>query len=313
MINEMDKRTKSASDSVWRDFDIMSFPVTGNALLYKDEFMLIDNIGFLQDKEVKSRYVAVGYPYKITFTCIMFCVQGTMTTYLNLEKFEMKAGDVVVGLPGNIGETKEMSEDCQVAIIAYAGDKYSTEADRTIYMMFQKYFSKKKIIHPSKEDFDESIHIYQLMRKKLQQPGFRFVREALNGYMQVLGSFGYQWICDFYDNSQSNQKESRSQQQFDTFIDLVQQNFTQQRDISFYADKMCITPKYLSTIVHNYSGRYAGEWIKDYVILEAKALLKSKRYSVQQVCDELNFSNASFFGKYFKQAVGVSPGKYILE
>lgn len=64
--------------------------------------------------------------------------------------------------------------------------------------------------------------------------------------------------------------------------------------------------------MYQVSGRYAGDWINDYVILEAKALLKSKKYTVQQVCDMLNFSNPSFFGKFFKAAVECSPRKYML-
>ena len=73
---------------------------------------------------------------------------------------------------------------------------------------------------------------------------------------------------------------------------------------------MYLTPKYLSQVIYQASGRHAGEWIKDYVILEAKILLKSGKYTVQQVGDMLNFANASFFGKYFKAATGCSPKQF---
>ena len=66
----------------------------------------------------------------------------------------------------------------------------------------------------------------------------------------------------------------------------------------------------MSQLVLKTSGRYASHWIRDFVILEAKALLKSGKYTVQQVADKLNFSNASFFGKYFKAATGMTPRKY---
>lgn len=80
--------------------------------------------------------------------------------------------------------------------------------------------------------------------------------------------------------------------------------------MQFYADRLCLTPKYLSQVVHAVSGRHAGDWIRDYVILEAKALLKSGQYTIQQVSDMLNFANQSFFGVYFKKAVGCSPTVY---
>lgn len=86
--------------------------------------------------------------------------------------------------------------------------------------------------------------------------------------------------------------------------------YTKERSVSYYADRLCVTPKYLSQVIHKVSGRFAGDWITDFVILEAKALLKSRKYTIQQVSDKLNFANQSFFGKYFKENVGCSPSKY---
>ena len=71
-----------------------------------------------------------------------------------------------------------------------------------------------------------------------------------------------------------------------------------------------MTPKYLSLLVKNVSNRTAGEWIDNYVVLEAKALLSSSTLSIQEISDRLNFANQSFFGKYFKQHVGISPTEY---
>lgn len=77
-----------------------------------------------------------------------------------------------------------------------------------------------------------------------------------------------------------------------------------------YADKMFLTPKHLSTVVKEVSGKTAGEWIDSLVILEAKAMLKSSEQSIQEIADELHFANQSFFGKYFKHHTGFSPKEY---
>ena len=90
---------------------------------------------------------------------------------------------------------------------------------------------------------------------------------------------------------------------YDSFIKEIQKNYTKERSISYYADLLCITPKYLSQVVRKVSGRFAGDWINDFVILEAKALLKSRKYTIQQVADMLNFANQSFFGKYFSEKI----------
>lgn len=80
--------------------------------------------------------------------------------------------------------------------------------------------------------------------------------------------------------------------------------------MGFYADQLHITPKYLSSVIKEVSGRSAVEWIDRYVILEAKALLRYSGLSIQEIAYELNFSTQSFFGKYFKHHTGMSPSEY---
>lgn len=94
------------------------------------------------------------------------------------------------------------------------------------------------------------------------------------------------------------------------FLKHVEENYKEQRGMEFYANKLCLTPKYLSKLVKTNSGQSASEWIDNYVILEAKALLKSTNMTIQQVSDEMNFPSQSFFGKYFKRQVGMSPKEY---
>jgi YesN/AraC family two-component response regulator len=94
------------------------------------------------------------------------------------------------------------------------------------------------------------------------------------------------------------------------FIELVQEHYRKERLIGFYADKLCITPKYLSKLVKEHTGRSAGEWIESHTILEARALLHSSDMTIQQIAASLNFPNQSFFGKYFKRATGLSPKQY---
>ena len=80
--------------------------------------------------------------------------------------------------------------------------------------------------------------------------------------------------------------------------------------MGFYAGQLHLTPKYLTTIIRKTSGRTAAEWIDDYVVLEAKNLLKYSTMSIQEIAYHLNFSTQSFFGKYFKQHTGTSPSRY---
>jgi AraC-like DNA-binding protein len=94
------------------------------------------------------------------------------------------------------------------------------------------------------------------------------------------------------------------------FLQLVKLHYREHREVGFYADKMNLTAKYMTTLVKKASGKPAIQWIEDYVILDAKAQLSSTVNTVQQIAFDLNFPSQSLFGRYFKRAVGMSPSDY---
>jgi AraC-like DNA-binding protein len=91
------------------------------------------------------------------------------------------------------------------------------------------------------------------------------------------------------------------------FSNLVHQQFRELRTVKKYADQLNVSAKYLTEVVKEYSGKNAGEIINDLVILEAKFLLRKSELSIGEIADILNFSDQSFFGKYFKRQTGLSP------
>ncbi|MDE6048229.1 MAG: AraC family transcriptional regulator [Paramuribaculum sp.] len=111
-------------------------------------------------------------------------------------------------------------------------------------------------------------------------------------------------------NSTSTTVRSRRSSYVKDFIRLVHEHHRRERSVSFYASKLFISPKYLSLIVKESTGRSAAEWIDEFVVLEAKNLLRFSGKNVQQVAYELNFTNQSSFGKYFKHLTGMSPTEY---
>lgn len=105
---------------------------------------------------------------------------------------------------------------------------------------------------------------------------------------------------------------TRKSEIMEHFCTLVMKHFKTNREVSFYAEKLHITPKYLSVILKelDVDQRSAKEWIDSYIIVEIKLLLKSTDLSIQQISEELNFVNPSFFCKYFKSRTGMSPKEY---
>jgi AraC-like DNA-binding protein len=115
---------------------------------------------------------------------------------------------------------------------------------------------------------------------------------------------------EIYQKKQSLPKRTRAEAIFNDFILLVKDNFRSQRKVSWYAQNLCITSKYLSETVKQVSRRTPNEWIDHYVTLEIRVLLKNSAMSIKEIAQMLHFPNQSFLGKYFKEHVGMSPSKY---
>lgn len=103
---------------------------------------------------------------------------------------------------------------------------------------------------------------------------------------------------------------NRAESYFREFTRLLGEHYRQERSVGFYARQLCITPKYLTTLIKHISGKSVSDWIDSYVTLEAKTLLKYSNMSVQEIAYYLNFPNQSFFGSYFKRNTGMSPSQY---
>ena len=94
------------------------------------------------------------------------------------------------------------------------------------------------------------------------------------------------------------------------FMRLVKKYYRTERSVGFYAEKLFISPKYLSLIIKETTGRSAAQWIAEHVILEAKNMLRFSGKNIQQIAYDLNFTNQSSFGKYFKHMTGMSPSEF---
>ncbi len=139
-----------------------------------------------------------------------------------------------------------------------------------------------------------------------ESPEHQFKDDILRGFMEVLlGSIAKILL----EEEAKKDLAAISTPAIDTFVSLVQKHCQQERSLSFYAEKMHMSPKYLSGLIAS-SGRNASQIIRDNLILEAKVLLRSGQYNVQEVSNILGFPNASFFGRYFKNATGITPRKY---
>ena len=295
--------------------DLMMIPFGKRYYAIDDDFVLADNFDVYQtfedvlaDPNIAS-FITSPYPFKIKFAMILFCIGGSMRVSLNLVEYKLTKNSILFIQPGDIGKSLEISRDCKIAIIAFSNGYFISEVNSHGAIIVRRFLSSDALLQTTDTEMDEQMRIYQAMYKKMQQPDFQYKKEVLQGYIQIL-YFNICQIMGRYVERQETQQSDRKKQIFDRFMQLLKQYHSSERSVGFYASKLCITPKYLSQVIYAVSGRHASDWIRNHVIIEAMVLLRSRQYTIQQISDMLNFANQSFFGVYFKRAVGCSPLAY---
>ncbi|MBJ2166602.1 MAG: AraC family transcriptional regulator [Muribaculaceae bacterium] len=157
------------------------------------------------------------------------------------------------------------------------------------------------------EQFGRITRMVDLVRQRRNEASVFAERIAL-ALIQILL---FELMDAYVANTPSDAAvQSRADTVFVRFLSVLSQNFRKQREVSFYASEMNLTPRYFATIIREKSGMSPGGWIARFVIAEAKTLLANPDNSVKEVSNRLNFPNQSFFGRYFRQNTGLTPGQY---
>lgn len=183
------------------------------------------------------------------------------------------------------------SINCSLQFINY--DRYNTTE--------AMFLRAKQLLCLIKNETERVEHFYS--REIIQNLVSVFYMDIFNAHLKD--------SCYPAQHFKQNGTTCRAMELCKNFIWLVRQYASEQRQVRYYADRLCITPKYLSTLVKTTTGLTANEWIKDSVVNKAKHLIQTSGNStMKEISYALNFSNPSFFGKYFKKAVGISPIEY---
>lgn len=258
------------------------------------------NMTSIIDRISKTESIGIG-----------LCIEGNGSIYVNSATFKLVPDRLFFILPEQFIGDIETSKNFKILFIAISTDtieEFSKENNIFSLLLQLKYIHYLDITDEERELFKE-YHIFM----------WRFLNNNKDSYhkksaSKLLESFFYE-ICYISKRHEllvsslmghQNRRESILQ----SFFKVLTQNYQSQRNVAFYANQLCLTAKHLSVVIKETSGRTVREWIDKFVILEAKALLNSSDMNIQEISDQLHFVNQSFFGKYFKHAVGISPKKY---
>ena len=241
------------------------------------------------------------FPVKLSLSCLLIVENGEVRLNVNFRDAVVRADSCAIINEGAIVEQVE-SSDARVLMVMFSGNGIPAMSS------IRQNAMPVVTMELRAEHMMMLKQVYHMLRTILLDNAFAPNRkESAAACLNLMGSIIGQ---ESGLQPQSGAKRSRADEIVSRFLHCVQENYREHRELGFYSDQLSLSLKYMSHVIYESTGRHPSKWIKDYVILEAKTMLRSGRYSVQQVADELHFPNQSFFGKYFKEAVGVSPKKW---
>lgn len=278
-------------------FHVVQDPTNLNRI--NDDFFIFNDIKIMPLYET---------PTRLETTVVSICLNGYTRVSINMQEYFIGPGTMMVAVPDQIIQSLEISDEYQGVFMAVSKN-YTDEIFPKVKVMLPIYFYTKEYpcINIKGEELNTIMEYYNMLweRTKKEQDVNKDIIQTL------LVALLYE-IYTIYRNRIPRKKEIRNRKEmlFDQFMRHLSENYKKERSVNFYAKELFLTPKHLSSVVKEVSGRTAGEWIDNFVLFEAKSLLKSSQKNIQEIADELNFANQSFFGKYFKHYTGMSPKEY---
>lgn len=259
-----------------------------------------------------SQMQVFRFPCRIDAFIIGVGTEGETSVSFNLHEFRLKKDSMFIFTPKNILQVNSQ-QYFKADVIAISPDfmRRINIDIKNMLPLFLKFVENPTLALTPEESRSMRGMIAQIERET-RGPETHFSFDIVSGLIAAtiykVGDIMYHYLAEHPEGQ--NNSHNRAEEYFKQFTHLLGEHFREERSVGFYARQLCITPKYLTTLIKRISGQSVSEWIDNYVILEAKTLLKYSTMSIQEIAYYLNFPNQSFFGSYFKRNTGMSPSQY---
>ena len=267
-----------------------------------DDILLIDN-----SHTMRAELSSDNEPFRIDMTMAIIYEQGSADLKINMRDYHIEAPAVLLVLNDQIYQSAGHSEDLRSKVILMSRSfSDSLFANSGEILPLKSSIMKNPVM---KIENEENVfgQFFQLLQNIAASPRQEFKIESAR-HLTLSMFYGYSHLK--HEVNEVKSTNSRQEEIFTKFTELLERHHKKEREIAFYADKMCMTSKHLSQVIKDYTGKTALGIIEEYVISEAKSMLLSTTMSIQQISDELKFPSQSVFGKYFKRVAGISPSEY---
>ncbi len=274
----------------------------GNADYIDGDVVVLDGI----DKVLQT-----DGTYRFEMIMMAYCMKGRMQYESNGETYTSKAGDVVICLPSTTWENVLVSPDYESKIVGISYKTAQTSVQmNSDFLALMGYISKNPIVHLNEERQDIFMKYYAIIAHKIKNPNGFYHREIMHCLLQSTIYELFAIITPYVEYTFDGGNLKQANLLFQRFIELLAANNGKMQPVKKYAQELCITPKYLSSITKQVTGRTALEWIHSYTVKAIEKYLRRSNLSIKEISELLGFPNLSFFGKFTKSHLGMSPTQY---
>lgn len=252
------------------------------------------------------------FPSRLNALIIGVGTEGETSLTSNLQEFQLKKDSLFIFSPKHILQVQSNNR-FKAHLIVIAPDflkRINIDTKRMIPLFLQ--FGSLPCMELTHAESQSLRSFISMVEQELKGSETDFSSEIIGGLIAAtiykVGDILTHYLTEHPEVD--SPIHNRAEEYFRQFTELLGEHYKHERSVGFYARQLCITPKYLTTLIKRISGKSVSEWIDNYVILEAKTLLKYSNMSVQEIAYYLNFPNQSFFGSYFKRNAGMSPSQY---
>lgn len=302
------KEMENYSETLITPSKIKQMVPSGISLGIGDDF-------FISRLQERPQYTYLQYPFRVDCYLAAYCVEGSVDCSVNLTDYHLTTGTLLLITPGNIiriTQPDELDQNLRVTLICVSASFISNIGINPSKVLVEAVeVLRDPCIHLS-DDEAGMLHKYVNLALDITKTNSQFVKESIGG---LVSSVFYQF-AGFLANSKRREdmekpvRTTRQRQMLEQFMKLAINDHAREHLVGYYADKMCVTPKYLSKIVKETSGRSVPDWLSELLILDAKNMLRHTDMTIKEISARLNFPSQSFFFRFFKNHTGKTPTQY---
>ena len=262
---------------------------------------------YIDSTEYDSLINPGNLPHALRRGGIFICLGGEGDVIINENKYHLSRNTMCVAFPGTIIQAFDTEADFESYTLAIDIDflrELNIPSANSIHISMRE----NPCVVLTDEELQSIMEICKMMHRKDSRTQHPY-HQQINVLTLTLLCFELAGIY-LRDIPVKRQPCTRQDMIFRRFMTLLATDITTSREVKYYADKLCISPKYLTIVTRQMSSRSASDWITRSAILNAKAKLATTNLTVQQISDQLNFPNPSFFGQYFLRHTGMTPKEY---